>query len=636
MWAPGPADLIARRGVRMEGVDSRQGWVTALRRHPRVILARNMWRSAPLACVVLLVLIASAAVLSLLFVFTLAALVSSVPAAVRAGAGSDEADRTYRLVAGVAAIFAGQQVAATVQPVLGAMVGRRVDAALTERVLVAAGAPETMEHLDDPEMAARIRAASSVGTAYIGPGLAAEGLTLVLRTQLNGLAMLAVVASYQVWMAIVLAVAWFVARREAVKEAEQGGRLFGNTTAASQRAMYFRETALRPEAAKEIRVFGLSAWVTGSFRTLWSGIFDSVAAEKRDVRRPLFRRWMILFASQAVCLVAILGDAVDGDLSLRRFLLLVQAFLALSALCNVQVDEVWVVNGAATIPALEEIERELRPVASSRRAAPPLREAVVFERVTYQYPRQPTPTLLDFDLVVPVGRSLALVGANGAGKTTLIKLLTGLAHPGSGRVLVDGVDLRTLDPDSWRRQFGVVFQDFVHYDLAASDNVRYGAVDHAGSHDDLSRVAARAGIDQVIEQLPSGWDTVLSRQAPGGADLSGGEWQRLALARALWAVEGGAGFLVLDEPTAALDVRAEATFYDQFLDLTRGLTTVVVSHRFSTVRRADRIVVIDGGSLTEDGTHDELVALGGTYARMYEAQSAEIPAKASEGGAARA
>jgi ATP-binding cassette, subfamily B, bacterial len=218
----------------------------------------------------------------------------------------------------------------------------------------------------------------------------------------------------------------------------------------------------------------------------------------------------------------------------------------------------------------------------------------------------------------PAGRSLAVVGANGAGKTTLVKLLCGLYEPTAGRIEVDGQDLAEIDPMAWQERLAAIFQDFSRYALTARENVTLGApLDDAA----LQRAATRAGALPVIDRLPNGWETVLSRQFTGGDDLSGGQWQRVALVRALYAVERGARVLVLDEPAANLDVRAEAELYDRFLDLTAGLTTIVISHRFSTVRRADRIVVLDGGRIAESGSHDELLALGGRYAHMFRLQA---------------
>jgi ATP-binding cassette subfamily B protein len=191
---------------------------------------------------------------------------------------------------------------------------------------------------------------------------------------------------------------------------------------------------------------------------------------------------------------------------------------------------------------------------------------------------------------------------------------------------VDGTDLADLDVGAWRRQVSVVFQDFVRYELSAADNIAVGAVHAPRDLAVLRGAAERADIAEAVDALPSGFDTTLSRAYEGGADLSGGQWQRIAIARSLYALEAGARLLVLDEPTSALDVRAEAAFFDSFVELTRGVTSVLISHRFSSVRRADRIVVIDAGRVVEQGTHDELVAADGHYARLFRLQAERFAA----------
>src|SRR6266850_1108722 len=216
---------------------------------------------------------------------------------------------------------------------------------------------------------------------------------------------------------------------------------------------------------------------------------------------------------------------------------------------------------------------------------------------------------------------LAIVGENGAGKTTLINLLCGFYEPTAGRIVVDGVDLAEIDKRAWQRRIAAVFQDFAKYPLTLRENVVLGHPGRAADYETRIRAGQRAGIMELVEGLPQNWNTVLSKKFEGGTDLSGGQWQRVALARAMFALECGAGVLLLDEPTANLDVRAEAALYDRFLDLTAGLTTIVVSHRFSTVRRADRIVVLEGGRIVESGSHDQLIALDGRYARMFDLQA---------------
>jgi ATP-binding cassette, subfamily B, bacterial len=249
------------------------------------------------------------------------------------------------------------------------------------------------------------------------------------------------------------------------------------------------------------------------------------------------------------------------------------------------------------------------------------RREIRFEGVSFTYPGRSEPVFRELNLEIPAGRSLAVVGANGAGKTTLIKLLARLHDPDGGRIIVDGADLREIEPRAWQRRVAAIFQDFVKYQLPAYDNVALSVPERQGERALVTEAARRAGALELIESLPKGWDTVLSREYTGGADLSGGQWQRIGLARALFAASAGAQLLVLDEPTAHLDVRAEAAFYDSFLDLTHGMTTVIISHRFSTVRRADRIVVLEEGQVAEDGSHDELMRLGGRYAYMFGLQA---------------
>ena len=252
--------------------------------------------------------------------------------------------------------------------------------------------------------------------------------------------------------------------------------------------------------------------------------------------------------------------------------------------------------------------------------------AIRFEDVRFAYPGSSRPVLDGLDLELPAGLCTAIVGVNGAGKTTLVKLLTRLHEPTSGRLTVDGTDLADLDVAAWRRQVSVVFQDFVRYELSAADNIAVGAVHARRDAAVLRGAAEKAGIAEAVDALPGGFDTTLSRAYEGGADLSGGQWQRIAIARSLYALEAGARLLVLDEPTSALDVRAEAEFFDHFVELTRGVTSVLISHRFSSVRRADRIVVIDAGRVVEQGTHDELVAADGHYARLFRLQAERFAA----------
>jgi ATP-binding cassette subfamily B protein len=291
------------------------------------------------------------------------------------------------------------------------------------------------------------------------------------------------------------------------------------------------------------------------------------------------------------------------------------------------------------VDGLDELESDgatsggLVPGGSRSAAGLPAR-SIGFERVSFTYPGSAEPVFEGLDLELAAGHSLAIVGENGAGKTTLIKLLSRLYDPDAGAVRVDGVDLRELDPAGWHTRIAAVFQDYAQFEVSAHDNVAFGALHRRDDEQGVLEAARLAGAAPAIERLPRGWATPLTRELTGGAQLSGGEWQRLALARALFAVRAGAGVLILDEPTASLDVRGEAQVYARFLELTRGVTTIVVSHRFSTVRRADRIVVVEHGRVVEDGTHAELMVRGGRYATMYTLQAEKFAAGVSDESAA--
>jgi ABC-type multidrug transport system fused ATPase/permease subunit len=386
---------------------------------------------------------------------------------------------------------------------------------------------------------------------------------------------------------------------------------------AQRHADYAYRLAVDPPAAKELRLFGLAGWTIERFRTRRRQLFELRWHATRLRERPL--RWsllLVLAANLAVFATLWVGGA--GGVPLDR--LVVIAGLAIGTSMIAFGGLGWALDGAAApAAAVLRLQAAMEPAGALARgtgdaAGMPAHE-IRFRSVRFAYPSADEPVLDGFDLAIPAGTSLAIVGQNGAGKTTLAKLLCRLYDPQAGAIEIDGVDLRSLDALRWRARVTAVFQDFVRFELPLRDNVA-----PAGAPDDAIRAAlADAGADALAPL-----DTVLARGYPGGTDLSGGQWQRVALARALCAVRQGAGLVLLDEPTAQLDVRGEAEIFDRILAATRGVTTILISHRFSTVRHADRICVLEHGRVVELGTHDELIARGGRYRTMFELQASRF------------
>lgn len=454
------------------------------------------------------------------------------------------------------------------------------------------------------------------------------GTWSLLQTRLVAVGAVAVLLPWRWWAPIAVAAAFVVASRTMATWIDNIlDTLWGSPHLGRQRADYVAKLMVGADSAKEVRLFGIASWLGERYAELWD-------ATTRPFWRDANRRLLPFFIAVVPMVAAIGGslsllayDAYHGRVSSDTVTTYVLALLALEAFGPQGDAQSGLVRVAGVLRKLGGLREQLGLPALTAAPDPPILEPTVtgaevaFDDVVFTYPTRSEPTLRHVTLHIPAGQSIAIVGVNGAGKSTLIKLLAGVYDADSGSVRIGGRD--AFDDEAIRGKVAVIFQDFMHYPLSLRDNVGFGAIEHRDDTEVLRQAMVDAGGADVLDRLDHDWDMTLSREFAGGTDLSGGQWQRIALARALTAVSGGAEILVLDEPTAALDVRAEAALFDRFLDVTRGVTTVLVSHRLSTVRRAERIVVLDGatGHITEDGTHEELLVLGGEYAAMFTLQA---------------
>jgi ATP-binding cassette, subfamily B, bacterial len=530
-------------------------------------------------------------------------------------------------LAAVAIVFVLLQVLAPLHQATSANLGDRTSAWLNDRLTAACLGPEGMGHLEDPTLTADLTVARDFDLGVTGPPLAfamdfiASGLVLTV----TGAASAVLLTAYAWWASLLLVAAWLSTYWFLRESAVWRDRNTDVVRAAQRDADYFYRIAVDPAPAKEVRLFGLADWIIERFMARRTRLHTLQYEATRLREKPVIWCLIVVVAASAFVFWRLASDAASGALTLAEVVVYAHAAIGTSAIAFGGLT--WALDGAAApVDAVLRLEATMQAkgsLPSGRRDAAGLPACEIrFRGVRFAYPGG-TPVLDGFDLTIPAGTSLAIVGQNGAGKTTLAKLLCRLYDPQAGSIEVDGIDIRSLDVRAWRARLTAVFQDFLRFELPLRDNVA-----PAGAPDGVVLSAlADAGAGSL-----AGLDTVLARGYEGGIDLSGGQWQRVALARALAAVRLGAGVVLLDEPTAHLDVRGEAEIFDRILQATRHATTILISHRFSTVRHADRICVLERGTVVELGTHDELMAKNGRYREMFDLQAQRFGEAESEEG----
>jgi ATP-binding cassette subfamily B protein len=532
----------------------------------------------------------------------------------------------------VGGVFVLLQVLTPIHQALGANLGDRTASWLYDRLTEACVRPPGMGHLEDAALTGDLTVARDFDLGMTGPPLniSVDFIATGIVELIGGLACAIVLVAYAWWAPLVLGGAWVATHWLLRESGVWRDRNTAVVRAAQRDAEYAYRLAVDPAPAKELRLFGLADWTIDRFIARRTRLHELQYEATRLREKPVLWSLLIVLTANIVVLWAIANSAQQGALSLAQTVVFAQSAVGASMIAFGGLN--WALDGAAApVAAVLKLEGAMAPAgalspvtgSTNRTVATniPARE-IRFRDVSFAYPGG-TAVLDHFDLTIPAGSSLAIVGQNGAGKTTLAKLLCRLYDPQAGAIEVDGVDLRTLPLAAWRHRVAAVFQDFIRFELPLRDNVA-----PAGAPDDVVRTALVSAGASDLATL----DTVLARGYAGGTDLSGGQWQRVALARALCAVQLGAGVVLLDEPTAQLDVRGESEIFDRILTQTRRCTTILISHRFSTVRHADRICVLEQGRVVELGTHDELMAKGGRYHTMFTLQAQRFTGVEEEEG----
>ncbi len=542
-------------------------------------------------------------------------IVDAVVAAMQSGGGYREALTWVAVEAGLLGLTAAAQRTITLcQSLLRAQLGQRVNTLILEKALTL-----SLDQFEDAEFYDKLtrarREASSRPLSLVNRtfSLVQNAISIASYTVL--------LAQFSPWAVLIIVLAGLPAFVAETKFSGDAFRLFRWRSPESRMQRYLETVLAREDHAKEVKLFRLGPLLLDRYRD----IFERLYREDRrlTIRRETWGFFLGLIGTAALygAYAWIAASTIDGSITLGQMTMYLLLFKqgqnavasSLSAIGGMYEDNLYLSN------LYEYLEQPGAAPAGGATEGTAPGDGIRFEQVGFTYPGSERPALTGIDLHIRPGHSLALVGENGAGKTTLIKLMTGLYRPTAGRITLDGTPLEDWEPGTLTRRFGVIFQDFARYQFTVGENIGAGDVDHF-IDEERWREAAELGLaDEFIERLPAGYASQLGKWFRDGQELSTGQWQKIALARAF--MDRGADILIMDEPTASMDAAAEAEMFEHFRRLTAGKITILISHRFSTVRRADRIVVIEEGRVTEAGSHEELMALGGHYATLFSLQA---------------
>lgn len=447
-------------------------------------------------------------------------------------------------------------------------------------------------------------------------------LTQLGQSALTLIALLALLATFHWVLVLVLLCASLplVAYRVKFSQALYDWRR--SVTLTERRAKYLNDLVSTPQSAKELRLFGFEKVMRERYAAIRAKLREALLGLTAGRHRKEFIFDSVAAVTGYGAMAFVAYRALSGEASIGDLVMYFGAFqIALTSLRTVLSGFGSLYESNLFLSSLDEFMAVPNNVLDPEHPRPvpsPIKDAIRIEGMDFRYPGTDRVVLQDLNMTIAHGETVALVGANGSGKSTLIKLLCRLYDPSEGRITIDGTDIREFSTDALRAEISVIFQDYVHYHVSARENIWLGRSDAAPDDTRIVDAARQAGIDDTLQRLKDGYETVLSRSLADGAELSIGQWQKLSLARALYR---DSQIIILDEPTASMDAGAEYEFFETFRALAEDRTAIIVSHRFSTVRGADRIYVIDGGRVAEHGSHDELVAAQGVYAKLYNQQA---------------